>query len=127
MTKPIAGSSVDQDLKQIGPWAPILCLLVLYLVAGLDISLGDAEDDPRIGYAFLGLFAVTASGAFRWRRQPRAIAVFCLGLIAVHLALALLGRAMAAVAFGLPFLVIFGLIFGLLGTAAALFWRLSPR
>lgn len=116
---------MHSDLREQVPWAPILVLLIFYLIMGLDISLGGADDNPRYGYLLLGLFVATALGAFRWRRQPRAMAMFCLVLIVLHAGLAVTALLSSALSFGLPFIVIGGIVFGTLGLSAILFWRRS--
>lgn len=118
---------MGKGLKEMGPWAPFLVLLIFYLLMGLDISLGGSQDDPRYGYFFLSLFAVTALAAVRWRRQPRAMAMFCLVLIVLQVGLAAMALISSALDFGLPFIAIAGLLFGTLGMSAILFWRRSSR
>lgn len=116
---------VGQSLRELGPWVPIIALLAFYLVAGLDISLGGAEDDPRFGYLFLGLFAVTAIGSMVWGRRPRKMAVFCLALMVLKAGLSVLALTLSVLDFTLAFMVILAAVLGLLGLAGCMFWRRS--
>lgn len=127
MTHPSGIGKATRDLREMGPWAPILVLLIFYLIMGLDISLGGAQDDPRHGYVSLSLFAVLAVAAVRWRRQPLAMAMVCLVLIVLQAGLAAMALISSAVDFGLPFIAIAGIVFGTLGMSAVLFWRRSSK
>lgn len=123
MTQPQGPGKMGQELRELGLWVPIIALLVFYLVAGLDISLGGAQDDPRFGYLFLGLFAVTSLGAMLWGRRSRRMALFCITLLVVQAGLAVVALTLSVLAFTLAFMVILGAMLGLLGVAAGMFWR----
>lgn len=118
-------SKIAHELEVLGPWVPVIAVLVLFLVAGLDISFGGASDDARFGYVFLALFALTAAGALVWGRRPRAMALLCFALLIVHVGLAVAALSRPEVDLGAPFIIIAGSVLGAFGLAAAMFWRRS--
>jgi hypothetical protein len=99
----------------------MIAALMLPLVMGLDISLGGAEDDRRFGYAALVLFALTAAGSVRWRRDPGAMAMVCAFLASLYAFLAGFALAMSAIEFSLPVLVIMVILLGSLAAAGVMF------
>lgn len=118
-------SSNAPDRVDTKSWAPIVVVLCFYLVAGLDISLRGATDDRRLGYFFLALFALTATGAAVLGHRPRAMALLCFALVDIQIILAAVAISRGMIDVGLPFIVVATILIGMPAAAAIMFRRRS--